>query len=198
LIGRALPALAGAVALGSIAAAGTAAAADNTPLLTLDGGPLVRGNAPMPEFHLNFLGNSVPLASNPPGSSPDFDISVTSPHNGVFQFLFSPRPQFGFGYDPLTGDNRGYAGLTWNLFDDKGVFGSVGLAGSYDPGLDTLYDPLRRSLGPPLMLRGALEFGYRLGDQHSFSLRLDEDRTPDFRLNSETLDALRLRYGLKF
>ena len=55
-----------------------------------------------------------------------------------------------------------------------------------------------RPLGPPLMLHGALEFGYHLGEQHSLSLRLDEGRAPEFRLNGETSDNLRLRYGLKF
>lgn len=193
---KGLLALGGALALGSVLAWGRAAAAEKTQTLPLAGGTLVRGGAPMPEYHLNFLGDGA--AVTPPGGSPDLTITVTSPDNGVFHFLFSPRPQFGFGYDRLTGENRGYAGLTWSLFDDHSLFGSFGLAGSYAPGLDGLEDPLHRSLGPPLMLHGALEFGYKLGDQHSISLRLDEGRAPEFRLNSETTDDLRLRYGLRF
>jgi hypothetical protein len=198
LIGKTLLALAGALALGGVLFGGPAEAAEKAQTLTLDGGPLVQGSAPLPEFHLNLLGDSVPLGLAPPGSAPDLDIAVSSPDNGVFHFLFSPRPQFGFGYDRLTGDNRGYAGLTWSLFDDHTLFGSVGLGGSYNPGLSMLDDPARRSVGPPLMLHGALEFGYRLGEDHSISLRLDEGRAPEFRLNTETSDDFRLRYGLKF
>jgi hypothetical protein len=195
-VNKALLALGGTLALGSLLTGGIAAAAESTQTLLVDGGTLVRGGAPMPEFHLNFLGDGAAVL--PPGGSPDLNIAVTSPDNGVFHFLFSPRPQFGFGYDRLTGENRGYAGLTWSLFDDHSLFGSVGLAGSYSAGLDGLDDPVRRSLGPPLMLHGALEFGYKLGDQHSISLRLDEGRAPEFRLNTETTDDLRLRYGLRF
>ncbi len=94
--------------------------------------------------------------------------------------------------------NRGYAGLTWNLFDSGSVFGNVGLAGSYDPGTGAPSDPFHRPLGPPLKVHGALELGYHIGTQHSLSLSLDQGRSPELRLNAETTDNLRLRYGLKF
>ncbi len=94
--------------------------------------------------------------------------------------------------------NRGYAGLTWNLFDSASVFGNVGLAGSYDPGTGLPGETLHRPLGPPLMVHGALELGYHIGTQHSLSLSLDQGRSPELRLNAETRDNLRLRYGLKF
>jgi hypothetical protein len=186
-------------ALLALAAAAPAAAADLTQPLSVDTGGLVRGGAPLPEFHLNFLPNdAVGQALSLPGRANDLDVALTSPQDGVFHFLFSPRPQWGFGPDRMTGVNRGYAGLTWSLFDNDRLFGSFGLAGTYDPGQTTPYDPLRRALGPPLMMRGALEFGYQFGDQHSLSLRLDEGRGTDFRLNSENSDNLQLRYGLKF
>ena len=53
-------------------------------------------------------------------------------------------------------------------------------------------------LGPPLMLHGALEFGYHIGDQHSVSLSIDEGRGPDLHGGIESTDNLHLRYGLKF
>jgi hypothetical protein len=196
--GKALLILASALALAF--AGGSSFAADQQQSLTVNGETLVRGGAPLPEFHLSFtLDEPGHAAANQAGGgSDDLDIALTSPTNGVFHFLFSPRPQFGYGYDRLTGSNRGFAGLTWSLFDNDGLYGSVGLAGSYDPNSGAPYDPLRRSFDQPLMLRGAIEFGYRLGEQHSLSLRLDESRAPEFRLNTETSDNLRLRYGLKF
>jgi hypothetical protein len=177
---------------------GPAVAGGQTQPLSVDGGALVMGSAPLPEFHLDFLLDD---PSQPRGLPPSYgnghlEIALTSPDNGVFRFMFSPRPQFGLNLDKATG-NRGYAGLTWNLFDSSTVFGNFGLAGSYaDPGNPN--DPLHRPLGPPLMLHGALELGYHIGTQHSLSLSLDQGRAPDGLLNGETMDSLRLRYGLKF
>ncbi len=199
--GRLRLTLGSALALVASMAAGSAFAADQLQPFTVNGGTMVRGGAPMPEFHLNFmLDDPGRQALQTPGSEGDVEIALTSPNTGVFHFLFSPRPQFGYGYDRLTGVNRGFAGLTWNLFDSGSLFGSVGLAGSVDAGSNPLgTDPLHRSSDQPMMLQGALEFGYRLGDQHSLSLRLDESHTPDLRFNNtETSDSLRLRYGLKF
>ncbi len=187
------------MALLALAALAPAAAADQVQPLGGDGGTLVRGGAPLPEFHLNFLSDGpVRQALTPAASADNLEIALTSPGSGVFHFLFSPRSQLGFGFDQMTGVNRGYAGVTWNLFDNNRLFGSVGIGGTYDPGSNNPFDTLRRPLGPPLMMRGALEFGYQFGDQHSLSLRVDEGRAVDLRLNAESSDNLQLRYGVKF
>jgi lipid A 3-O-deacylase len=193
---QALAAAAGALALTWTA---PAVAGGQTQQLTVNGGALVRGAAPLPDFHLDFLlEDPARQVLLPLGRSSDLEIALTSPDNDVFRFLFSPRPQLGLSVDKLTGGNRGYAGLTWNLFDSRTVFGNLGVAGTYDAAAGAPNDPLRRPLGPPLMLHGALELGYHLGDQHSLSLRLDEGRVPEFRLNGESSDNLSLRYGLRF
>jgi hypothetical protein len=174
-------------------------AGGQTQQLTIIGGPSVPGAAAPPDFHLDFLlDDPARSALQAPGNSSNLEIMLTSPNNDAFHFMFSPRPQFGFATDRATGANRGYAGLTWNLFDSDTVFGNLGLVGTYDPGSTAPNDPLRRPLGPPLMLHGALELGYHLGEQHSLSLRLDEGRAPELRLNGEASDNLRLRYDLKF
>jgi hypothetical protein len=191
--------LAGALALAGLLVAEPVFAADQVQPFTVNGGTMVRGGAPIPEFHLNFqLNNPGRMEIEPPGSDGDLDVALTTPDTGVFHFLFSPRPQIGYGFDQLTGVNRGFAGLTWSLFNTNSLFGSVGLAGSLDTDTSLPNDPLRRSLAPPLMLHGALELGYRLGDQHNLSLRFDEGRSPELRLNGETSDDFQLRYGLKF
>jgi hypothetical protein len=179
-------------------AAGPALAGGQTTQLTLTGDALVRGAADQPELHLDYLLNDPTRRGAPPQlGSDNLEIALTSPDVGVFRFLFSPRPQFGLSLDKVVG-NRGYAGLTWNLFDSASVFGNLGLAGSYDPGTGAPGDPLHRQLTPTVMLHGALELGYHIGAQHSLSLSLDKGRSPDLRLNAETTDNLRLRYGLKF
>ena len=179
-------------------AAGPALAGGQTQQLSLGGGELVRGGAPLPEFHLDFLlSDPARQAMLPAGSTDNLEISLTSPQNGVLRFLFSPRPQLGLSVDRATGGNRAYAGLTWSLFDSDTVFGNVGLAGTYEAGSSLPTDPLRRPLGPPLMLHGAVEFGYHLGERDSVSLSLDQGRAPDLRPGVEN-DNFRLRYGLKF
>lgn len=151
----------------------------------------------MPEFHLGFLlDEGSPHGALPP-TSDNLEIALNSPDSGVFHFLFSPRPQFGLSLDKAAG-SRGYAGLTWNLFDSDTLFGNLGLAGSYDGEIGAPPDPLHRQGGSQLMLHGALEFGYHIGARHSLSLSLDQGRAPEFRLNGESSDNLRLRYGLKF
>lgn len=189
-------ALSGAALAGAMAVAGTAFAGGQTTQISVNGGTLVRGAAPLPEFHLDFLLDEATRPSSQPLVTDHLEISLTSPDNGVFQLLFSPRPQFGIGVDRVTGANRSYAGLTWNLFDTSTMFGNIALAGTYDSANPN--DPTRRLLGPPLMLHGAIEFGYHFDEKNSLSLSLDQGRAPDFRLGGETTDNLRLRYGIKF
>lgn len=175
-----------------------ALAGGQTQQFSLSGSDLVRGGAPLPQFHLDFLlDDPARQALLPPESVNNLEISLTSPDSGVLRFLFSPRPQLGLSVDRATGGNRAYAGLTWSLFDSDTVFGNVGLAGTYEAGSSLPTDPLRRPLGPPLMLHGAVEFGYHLGERDSVSLSLDQGRAPDLRPGVEN-DNFRLRYGLKF
>lgn len=187
-----------AVLAGAAGAAAPALAGGQTTQLTTTGNALTSGAASLPELHLDYLLNDpTRRGGSPQLGSDNLEIALTSPDIGVFRFMFSPRPQFGLSLDKVAG-NRGYAGLTWNLFDSDSLFGNVGLAGSYDSATAAASDPLHRSLTPPLMLHGALELGYHIGAQHSLSLSLDQGRSPEFKLNAETTDNLRLRYGLKF
>jgi hypothetical protein len=186
----------------SIGHAGSAAAAGQSTFLTLNlGGNLVPGDATVPQFHMDFLlDDVVRLSGAPVGSTRDLEISLTSPNTGVFRFLFSPREQFGVGSDPLSGANRAYAGLTWNLFDRDSIYGNLGLAGSFDPtlgGYNT--DPLRRTVLAPLMFHGAVELGYRIDQKNSLSLSLDQGVAAISRgAGPESIDNVSLRYGLKF
>ena len=194
-----LRAVAGAATFaGIVALAAPALAGGQSKALTLTESP-PRGVVEQPELHLDYLLNDPTRRGAAPSlGSDNLEIALSSPDSGVFRFLFSPRPQFGLSLDKVTG-SRGYAGLTWNLFDSDSLSGNVGLAGSYDPGAGAPNDPLGRTLATPsLTLHGALELGYHIGARHSLSLSLDQGRTPDLKLNAETTDNLRLRYGLKF
>ena len=179
--------------------AAPALAGGQTTQLSLSSDAPARATAAAPEVHLDYLLNDPGRRGAAPSlGSDNLEIALTSPDVGVFRFLFSPRPQFGLSLDKVAG-NRGYAGLTWNLFDSGSVFGNLGLAGTYDAGAGAPNDPLgRTTLTPSLMVHGALELGYHIGAQHSLSLSLDQGRSPELKSNTETTDNLRLRYGLKF
>ena len=166
-----------------------------SPASAASGGGLVPGSAPLPEFHLDF---PYPLLApiEGPAAPGDLSISLTSPGQGVVQFLFSPRSSFDITTDPNTGTNRSYAGLSWNLFENNGFFGNLSLAGSYvRPGAEEMAP---RALGPSLALHSTFEFGYQLGDRHSLTLSLDRATTPDFLSERNEFDNFHLRYGLKF
>ena len=123
---------AAALALVAIAGSLTAHAADQAQPLTLSGGASLPEAATAPTFHFDFLlDDPVRQALRPPGSSSNLEIALTSPNNGVFHFLFSPRPQFGFANDGAAGISRSYAGLSWNLFDSSGLYGNLGLTDAY-------------------------------------------------------------------
>jgi hypothetical protein len=174
---------------------------DNTVRLTLDSntGNLVPGDATVPSFHMNFLlDDAARLSGVPMGSTRDLEISLTSPNLPVFNFLFSPRPQFGIGYDPVAGANRAYIGLTWNLFTASSIYGQFGLAGSFDQGIGGA-DSAHRAPLAPLMLHGAVEFGYHLDAVNSVSLAIDQGVAPTYHgAGPEPIDDFLLRYGGKF
>lgn len=160
------------------------------------GGALVRGNAPLPEYYLDFpsISNTLGL---PVITGDDLEISLTSADNSVLQILFSPRPQFGMSLDKSTGASRGFAALTWNMFETSKFFGNIGVASSYTSA--SVEDPDRRLIGPPVAMHGTLEFGYHLGEQNSLSLSLDRGSTLDLGNDHGMLgDNLRLRYGYRF
>jgi hypothetical protein len=184
------------------AISGLAHAQTPTVTLTLDSntGNLVPGAATVPAFHMDFLlDDSARLSGTPIGSARDVEISLTSPDSPVFHFLFSPRPQFGVGYDPISGTNRAYAGVTWDLFTDRSIYGRLGLAGSFDPGIGGGSEAARRLDVAPLMLHGAVEFGYRFDQQNSLSLAIDQGVTPAAHgTGPEAIDNFVLRYGAKF
>ena len=191
------------VAAASFVGATSARAGSPTTSISIDGGGnLVPGGAIMvPEFHMGFLlDDAARLASVPAGSTQNLEITMTAPNNAVFRFLFSPRPQFGIGYDPISGTNRAYAALTWNLFREDAVYGNFGLASSFDPAIGGSYtDPLHRPAFAPLMFHGALEFGYRFGGQNSLSVAVDQGVIPIARgTGAEPVENFSLRYGLKF
>ncbi|HEX4110917.1 MAG TPA: hypothetical protein VH020_00140 [Stellaceae bacterium] len=171
-----------------------------TVTLTLDtnSGNLVPGAATVPAFHMDFLlDDARRLSEAPIGSTRDLEISLTSPNSPVFRFLFSPRAQFGIGYDPVSGTSRGYAGLTWDLFTDSSIYGRLGLATSFDPGIGG-FEASRLDVAP-LMFHGAVEFGYRLDQQNSVSFAIDEGLAPAMHgAGSESVDNFILRYGTKF
>lgn len=173
---------------------------DTTTRLTLDSntGNLVPGAATVPSFHMNFmLDDASRLGGTPIGTTHDLEISLTSPNSPAFNFLFSPRPQFGIGYDPAGGASRAYVGLTWNLFTDSAIYGRFGLAGSFDPAIGPAAN--HHVTLAPLMIHGAVEFGYRIDPVNSLSLAVDQGIVPDNHGSGpEPVDNFVLRYGGKF
>lgn len=162
------------------------------------GGILIRGSAPLPQFQLDFPTTLGALPGMPLASSGGLEVSLSAPGSGgVLSFVFSPRSQFGFAQDKETGTSRGYAGLSWTVFDAAGIFGNLGFAGSLtQPGAEETMS--RRALGPPLALHETIELGYELGGPHSLSLSLDHASAPDLLGDRSERNDLRLRYGLRF
>jgi len=195
-----LAALALAAALTPARAQMNLSTVNNSVSLTLDSntGSLLPGPDNASSFHMNFLlDDARRMTDTPLGTTRDFEISLTSPNNSVFRFIFSPRPQFGFGYDPMSGTNRAYAGMTWDLFSTNSWFGHFGLASTFDPGLGGSFP--RRFDEAPLMFHGALEFGYRFSESDALLFAIDQGVAPYARgMGSGPIGNFTLRYGTKF
>lgn len=194
-LGMALAGMAWAVTL---ALTPPALAGGPTTIDATNGGVLVRGGAPLPQFNIDFLNTGLGSAlALPGGNGGDLTISLKSPGSSVLDMLFSPRPQLGISVDPSTGASRGYAGIAWNVFAFSGISGSLGFAGSVtQPGPE---DPTRRLLGPPLALHSTFSLGYSFGGNDSLSLSLDHATMPDFLSDhSVDFDNIRLQYGVHF
>jgi hypothetical protein len=148
-------------------------------------------------FHMSFLlDDPLRMSNTALGTTHDLEISLTSPNNSVFRFMFSPRPQFGIGFDPISGTNRAYGGLTWNLFSENSLFGNLGLASSFDPGLG---GPAGRRLDEaPLMFHSAFELGYRLDTENSLMFAIDQGVAPGLHGAGAEPDNFILQYGTKF
>ncbi len=151
----------------------------------------------MPEFRLgpvlqDFGSSGLRHSINPES---DLVLDFALPETGG-RMLFSPRPQIGLD-TARDGGRRAYVGLTWGVFDSGALYGNVGIAGSYSGSfLNT--DPRRQGLGPPLLLHGALELGYRFADRQSLSFSVDQATSPAMGDRFDSYETLRLRYGYHF
>ncbi len=174
--------------------AAVAAVALAVPALAMEPTPLVRGGAPLPEFHLN-----LPNLTPPAGTADDFEIALTPPGSkSPFNFIFSPRPESALELDPASNTARNVAGLSWDLFSRDRFHGGFGLSSSVmSPGTDPMHAALAG--GAPVSLRGTLSLGYDISNSQSLMLSFDRTRTPEFSTeHGEFGDNFRLGYGIKF
>lgn len=164
------------------------------PAFALESNSLVRGGAPLPDFHLN-----LPNLTPPAGDDGNFEIALTPPGSkSPFSFIFSPRPEAALDLDPASNTSRNVAGLSWDLFDKDHFHGGFGLSGSFlSPGTDPMHEALAG--GPPAAVRSTLSLGYDLGTNQSVMLSFDHTSTPDLSTShGEFGENLRLGYGVKF
>ncbi|HEY3918698.1 MAG TPA: hypothetical protein VGL83_12945, partial [Stellaceae bacterium] len=122
---------------------------------------------------------------------------LTTPDHSVLRFLFSPRSLA--LETPSVGQTPGvdYAGVAWNLFDYKQLFGSVAFSSAVNRQGNS--DPTSRLYGPLISLHSTFELGYSLAPRQSLSLDLDQ-ATPAPYLGDRTAtgENLRLQYGYHF
>ena len=179
-----------------VASAAPARAEDPTTRGYVGGLKLVWGSVPLPDFRLGQqpAGADAGLALDEPGYAMMLSLSDKPGQ----QFMFTPRtPQL----SPLGisggGTPRSYLGLSVDVGDASGFYGSLGLGGSLllqrGPAFE---DGGPRAYNAPLMLHGGVELGYHLDSANSFSLSVEEARPTDG--SGGPIGTYRLRYGLKF
>jgi hypothetical protein len=174
-----------------------AAHADGSQPQSFSGGlKLVWGGLPVPDFS-----NPMPLGGtsflDPP---PGFAMTLTMPNAQGQQFMFSPHlPQLMPDSTIPKGAERAYLGFSFDMGQQTGFYGTLGVGGSIASPHASPFDDLAGVHSAPLLLHGGLEFGYRPDPQNSVSLSLDQAKGPDTSFDrGDSVSSVRLRYGLKF
>jgi hypothetical protein len=185
----------------AVLAAGTVSARAESlaPSGYVGGLKLVWGSVPLPDFRTGFQQPTVSgagLSLDEPG----YTMMLSLSDNPSQHYMFTPRtPQL----SPLglaSGNaQRSYLGLSVDVGQGTGFYGSLGLGGSLllsrTPSFE---DAGPRAYNAPLMLHGGVELGYRLDNANSFSLSLEEAHPTDGSERGGPIGTYRLRYGLKF
>jgi len=188
------------VALAVLIAGASPARADGPTTTSYVGGlKLVWGSVPLPDFRMGF---KQPSASSGGLSleEPGYAMMLSLSNNPRQQFVFTPRtPQL----TPLALagglTQRSYLGVSVDIGEPTGFYGSVGLGGSVlGQRTPSFEDAGPRALNAPLMLHGGVELGYRLDSQNSFALSVEEAHPTDGSERGGPIGSYRLRYGLKF
>lgn len=160
---------------------------------------LVWGSVPLPDFHTGFQQPPTPggaVSVDQPG----YAMMLSLSDNPAQRFMFTPRtPQLG----PLGltggGTQRSYLGLSVDIGQPTGFYGSLGLGGSVLPQRPPSFEESGpRAYNAPLMLHGGVELGYRFNNANSFALSVEEAHPTDGSERGGPIGTYRLRYGLKF
>lgn len=160
---------------------------------------LVWGSVPLPDFRMGFQ-QPAAAAGSPAFDEPGYAMMLSLSDKPGQQFMFTPRtPQL----SPLavagSGSQRSYLGLSVDIGEPRGFYGSLGVGGSVlmqrTPAFE---DGGPRAYNAPLMLHGGVELGYRLDAANSFSLSVEEAHPTDGSERGGAIGNYRLRYGLKF
>jgi hypothetical protein len=189
-----------AAALATLVAGGAPARADGASSAGYVGGlKLVWGSVPLPDFRTGF--QQPATSSGGLGvDEPSYAMMLSLSDNPNQHFVFTPStPQL----SPLGltggGTRRSYLGLSVDIGDATGFYGSLGLGGSVlarrTPAFE---DAGPRAYNAPFMLHGGVELGYRLDRANTFSLSVEEARPTDGSERGGPIGTYRLRYGLKF
>lgn len=189
------------LAMLALLAAGVASARAEgpTPSSYVGGLKLLWGSVPLPDFQAGFqqpAGAGGGLSLDEPG----YAMMLSFSDKPGQQFMFTPRtPQL----SPLGltggGTQRSYLGLSVDIGEPTGFYGSVGVGGSVlGQRMPAFEDGGPRAYNAPLMLHGGVELGYRLGSSSSFSLSVEEAHPTDGSERGGPIGTYRLRYGLKF
>jgi len=160
---------------------------------------LVWGSVPLPDFHMGFQ-QPAALGGGSSVDEPGYAMMMTFSDSPGQRFMFTPRtPQL----SPLGltggGTQRSYLGLSVDIGEPTGFYGSLGLGGSVlVQRTPTFEDAGPRAYSAPLMLHGGVELGYRLDSANSFSLSVQEAHPTDGSERGGPIGTYRMRYGLKF
>jgi len=190
----------GLAALAFLSASVVSARAEGPHPSYVGGLKLVWGSVPLPDFRMGFQQPDAVrggLSVDEPGGAMMLSLSDKPGQ----QFMFTPRtPQLSpVGVSGGGAQQRSYLGLSVDIGEPMGFYGSLGLGGSVLAQRAPAFEEGGpRAYNAPLMLHGGVELGYRLDSANTFSLSVEEAHPTDGSERGGPIGTYRLRYGLKF
>lgn len=150
------------------------------------------------EVRLGALLHDQGLFSSHKEAGADINLEVLFTPPDLLEAIGSPRPHLGFSAHTLDETHHAYLGLTWEWTFLRRAFFDFSFGGAVHSGETNSGILGRKDLGCSVLLRAALDLGYRFAGRHAVMVSMSHLSNAKLCDNNEGLENIGIRYGYAF